>query len=281
MTASAAPPRRTATTAGHAARSRSARASRLRGALVVAGILPSSLVLAFTAKVVLMVVHEQSGLDRFGAGEFGAAAEEFAANRSLNLFEPWIAPFDEGAALHADGELDAAVDRYHEALVVVPAEEECTVRINLALAHEALGDAARKQRPRVAHRHWRTGVLVLAEGGCPQRSGRGEEQTADAGALDERLRAKLQPPGQPQGQRSDPDRDNSDRDDGGDRNDRDQQDPGRQRQDRPQDQRDGAEQEPPDPRQRELQERNERGAREREGWQDFIDDDDYSGEYEW
>lgn len=193
---------------------------RHRRPLLLAGLLPAVLALLFAAKVALMLAHDGGGRDRFEDGDHVAAAGEFAANQWLNVLEPWIAHFDEGAARHAAGDLDAAVDAYREALAAVPEAEECLVRINLALAYEALGDAAvRKQAPDAAVGHWTAAIAVLTDGGCTEedrvapdpeerrdaREDRGEdeaaeervddrtlaERAADARATDRRLRDKL------------------------------------------------------------------------------------------
>lgn len=171
----------------------------LRRRLYLVGAVPALLVLALTVKVLLMLSHNGEGRDRFSEDAYGAAADEFGANQTLDLFEPWVTAFDEGAARHADGELDTAIALYADALEDVPAEEECTVRINLALAHEAVGGALMTQKlpdRDAAEKAWQAGVDVLAEGGCPEDAGRGADQTADAKAVDDRLRKLLdkQPP---------------------------------------------------------------------------------------
>lgn len=174
---------------------------RLRRTLLLAGVLPAILSLAFGLKVALMLQDNAGGRDAFDRGDYDGAQVAFADTRSLNWLESWIAPFDEGTAHHAAGEYDAAVPDYEAALEHVPHREECTVRINLALAHEAIGDQhAEEMDSEAAIDSWQTGVDVLAEGGCPDESGRGEEQTADAETLDERLRQKLQQEQQPQQQ---------------------------------------------------------------------------------
>ncbi|KAA1425944.1 hypothetical protein [Nocardioides antri] len=193
-------------------RSRPARPTRarLRMVLVLAGLLPALVALAFAVKVMTMLSHDGDGRTQFDAGDFVAAADEFAANGSLNWFETWIASFDEGASRHADGDLEGAIDLYVRALEDVPVEEECTVRINEALAHETLGDlAAEEGDADQATRHWQAGIDTLAEGDCPTDAGGGEAQTEDAATVDQRLRAKQQqqqeqqeqenqPPNQPQ-----------------------------------------------------------------------------------
>ncbi len=167
--------------------------ARLRLVLVLAGILPALVALAFAIKVLTMLSHDRDGRGGFDDNSFLVAADEFSDNRTLNWFEPWIAAFDEGAARHADGDLDGALALYATALADVPPEEECTVRINEALAHETLGDAALEAGDAdEAAGHWQAGIDTLAEGSCPTDSGRGEDQTADAAAVDKRLREKLQ-----------------------------------------------------------------------------------------
>lgn len=178
---------------------------RLRRALWRAGFVPALLALVVLGKVVVMMSHDDEGRTSFGEGQFIQAAEQFAENRSWNWFEPWIAPFDEGAARHANQQYPTAIDHYEEALQTVPGVEECTVRINLALAHEALGDRAASGSPpdrQEATARWRTGIDVLAAGECPRDSGRGEEQTRQAEDVDQRLRQKLQQ--QRQQQQQDP-----------------------------------------------------------------------------
>ncbi|NYJ00116.1 hypothetical protein HNR19_000814 [Nocardioides thalensis] len=166
----------------------------LRKRLFVAGALPAVLVLAYLLKVTLMLSHNGDGRERFAQEAYGAAADELEANQSLDLFESWITAFDEGAARHAAGELDTAIALYTDALDGVPAEQECLVRINLALAHEAAGgELMTQKRPDrdAAETAWQAGVDALAAGGCPDDAPGGAEQTADAKAVDDRLQKLL------------------------------------------------------------------------------------------
>ena len=167
--------------------------TRLRMVLVLAGILPALVALLFAVKVVAMLSHDRDGRSQFDDADYLGAADDFSANGSVNWFEPWISAFDEGAARHADGALEGALERYAAALEDVPVEEECTVRINIALAEETLGDTALEEGDAdEATGWWQAGIDALAEGGCPTDSGRGPDQTADAAAVDQRLRDKLQ-----------------------------------------------------------------------------------------
>lgn len=168
--------------------------ARLRKRLFLAGALPAVLVLAYLLKVTLMLSHNGDGRERFAQESYGAAADELEANRSLDLFEPWVTAFDEGTARHAAGELDTAIALYTEALDGVPAAQECAVRINLALAHEAAGgELMTQKRPDrdAAEAAWQAGVDALAAGGCPDDAPGGAAQTADAKAVDDRLRKLL------------------------------------------------------------------------------------------
>lgn len=236
--------------------------ARLRLVLVLAGILPTLVALAFAAKVVTMLSHDRDGRDRFDAGQFVAAADEFDANGALNWFEPWVTAFDEGASRHADGDLDDALELYARALADVPAEEECTVRINAALAHETLGDRAQEEGDAgEAAAQWQAGIDTLAQGGCPTASGRGEDQTRDAAAVDQRLRDKLEQQQQDQEQQQD----DQDQDDQQDQ----QQTPEERREQRQRER-----------KERRLEERNDEAVEEEQDYEDDHRERDYS-EYHW
>ncbi|UUW89830.1 hypothetical protein ABFU82_14120 [Nocardioides sp. WV_118_6] len=219
--------------------------ARLRRVLLLAGLLPALLVAAYAVKVGLMLHDNAAGRDAFVRGDTDGAAAEFAGTRSLNLFEPWIAPFDEGASWHAEGNYPSAVAAYLAALEHVPRREECTVRINLALAYEAIGDEAQQAGATSrAAEAWQAGIDTLAEGKCPTDAGGGEEQQSDAGAVDERLRGKLkqsQQQPQPEQQPQQPD-------------------------DKPKDQ--------PDPKRDRLEDNNQRGLGQRHEDQDLYQDED-------
>jgi hypothetical protein len=232
---------------------RPAERRRLRVALLLAGVLPALVAVAFLVKVVVMLSHDGDGRALFDEDDYSAAAGEFAANDRLNWFEPWIAPFDEGAARHADGELEAAIGLYDEALEDVPVEEECTVRINQALAYETLGDqAAEAADSELAMEQWQAGIATLAAGDCPLDSGRGEDQTRDAAAVDQRLRDKLERQQQQQ-----------------------QQQQQGQQQDQQQEQ-----QEQQDRQEERLERRNDEAIEEQQDYEDTYGDRDYS-EYQW
>ena len=118
------------------------RRRRLRKFLFVVALVPSILLLLLSARIVLLLLHEQKALQAYEDGDFEVAGKYFAYNQVLNPIEPWLAPFGEGDALYRLDELEPAVAAFERSLRVVPEEHECLVRVNLALTHEAIGDAA-------------------------------------------------------------------------------------------------------------------------------------------
>jgi hypothetical protein len=119
----------------------------------------------------------------------------FAHNSTFNYLERWVAPYNEGTARYRLDDFTGALQLLEEALDAVPPERECLVRINLALAHESVGDAAdaRGDAPAAAE-EWREGIAVLSEGGCLEPDRADNAGARDARAVDGRLRAKLEEP---------------------------------------------------------------------------------------
>lgn len=227
--------------------------SNLRLILMLAGILPALLVLAFALKVGLMLKDNAAGRDAFDSAKYDKAAAAFKDTRSLNWFETWIAAFDTGTGLHAGENYDAAIKAYEAALKDVPSREECTVRINLALAHESIGDGLLEDGAREdALAEFDAGIKALAEGECPTDSGRGEDQTEDAAAVDERLRNKVKE-NQPKQQKPPPK--------GG-------KDP-KQQPDKS------------DPRPEQLENNNKRGAEQRQRDKELYEDGNYTRPNSW
>lgn len=235
--------------------------ARLRLALMVGGLLPALLVVALAVKVGLMLQHNADGRDAFERGDYDGAAAEFFDTRSLNWFERWIALFDHGTALHAEGSLEEAISAYEAALRVVPRQEECTVRIDLSLAHEAVGDRQQAANdPDGAKEAWQQGIDVLEAGKCPTDAARGKEQREDAGGVEKRLREKMAQSEQQQ-QQQDP-----------------QDQPPQQP---PPDQQPDQEPDGDDPRKERLERNNDRGSQQRGEDQDLLGDDDYTNPETW
>jgi hypothetical protein len=166
--------------------------TRTRNRLYLVGLLPALLMLLVSGRVTLLLFEESSGLSAYGAEDYAAARSDFVANQVLNPFEPWIAHFDEGTARHRGGDLGGAVTAYEGALDEgVPAEWECRVRNNLALAHEGIGDAALDEQGRVAaEEEWQAARTVLRS--CLEAEDNALGTQRASVAIDSRLAAKLE-----------------------------------------------------------------------------------------
>lgn len=165
----------------------------VRRRLLIAGVLPALLAVVFAVKVVLMLGGNADGRAAYAEGDYPAAVAEFAGTDMLNVLDPWVARFGEGSARYRADDLDGAVDRFEAALRDVPREHECTVRINLSLVHERIGDdAAAAGDADAARQSYGTGRDVLADGGCTGDAGQGQEQSQTAEQVDDRLEDKQQ-----------------------------------------------------------------------------------------
>lgn len=172
-----------------------------RRVLYLAGLLPLLAALAFSAKVFVMLHHDGAGEDAWARRDGATALEQYAANRSVNLLEPWIAPFDEGDAAFLLGSYSRSRDLFITSLRTVPHKQECTVRINLALAYEAIGDAAaRRGALDDATSAWQDGITTLNDGDCPLHAGLGPQQSQDAATVKQRLENKQHDPSSSAGQ---------------------------------------------------------------------------------
>lgn len=227
-----------------------------RRVLYLAGLLPLLLALAFGLKVVTMRHHDGAGLDAWRGNNGAGALEQYSANRAVNLLEPWLAPFDAGDAAFLLGAPGRARHLFTTALDTVPHRHECTVRINLSLADEAIGDAAAKSGSRADARDaWRAGISALDEGDCPHHAALGRQQSQDAAAVRQRLEDKLkQPPPKPSPQ-------HQHKGDGG---------------------RGGqSKSEPKSKKEQRLQQRNDSGSQEHSQSQKDEDYNNYSDQYSW
>ncbi len=169
---------------------RSHEASRRR---LLLGVLPVCLLLlGFAGKVAVMEQAAHTGLAAYRAGDFRAAGGAFDRNRSLNVLEGWVAPFDTGDARYRAGDFEGAVEDFTVALDAVPHAQECTVRINLAMAYERLGDAAAERGDSAGARTaYEAGRVALTDGRCPSDAGQGDAQRRAAQQLDDALKRKL------------------------------------------------------------------------------------------
>ncbi|MGH3349090.1 MAG: hypothetical protein ACRDPS_00380 [Nocardioides sp.] len=171
---------------------------QVRRVLLVAGIVPVLIGLAFLLKVMVMGHHDRGGREAWDERDAATAMEHYAANRDFNFLQPWIAHFDAGNAAYLLGENARAVAYFGEALERVPQEHECTVRINMSLTQEAIGDRARDAGDQAgAKAAYEEALATLKDGDCPTKAGQGEEQSQQGESVQERLEDKLTPKQRP------------------------------------------------------------------------------------
>lgn len=151
---------------------------RRRRVLYLVGLLPSVLLLLVALRLVLLLVHQERALAAYDQGSFEVAQDEFGTNQILVPVERWVAPFGEGAARYRAQDYAGAVEALTASMSSAPADKECVVRVNLALAEEALGDAALEAGDRGdAEASWSRGIDAL--GDCAQRLGDPAREAAD------------------------------------------------------------------------------------------------------
>lgn len=232
---------------------RDLRLAHHRRVLYLIGLLPLVLAVAFFVKVLLMTHHDSAGIEAWDQRDGAVALEEYSANRSFNILERWLAPYDSGDAAFLLTDYPRARTLYTEALATVPHEHECTVRINLALADEKIGDAAAEAGSHEeAVKAWKHGIAVLDAGDCPHHSGQGKLQSKDAATVKKRLEDKLKSSSR---QQSKPKNDK----------DRQQQQPSPEEKDKL----------------KKLQEKNRQGRDDRDRSRDDRDYGDFGYDYQW
>jgi len=129
-------------------------------------------------KVASMLVLALLASGSFADGEL-VGAERYATLQGVaNVFEPHKAHFNRGTAQAAAGELEEARVSLRRALSVTTPDDDCVVRLNLALVLEALADRADLAEPSagaevraeaqsmvgLAEDECRAGVLAPVEG---------------------------------------------------------------------------------------------------------------------
>ncbi len=141
---------------------------RRRRLLYLIGLVPALLLLMVSGRIVVLLHQQGQAMAAYGAGDYERAAEHFANNRWLNPIERWVAPFGEGDAHYRLEDFPKAIAAFEAALEVVPEVHECTVRVNLALAHEALGDSLEADDKVKAVEAWQAGREVVRP--CKKRA---------------------------------------------------------------------------------------------------------------
>jgi hypothetical protein len=165
-----------------------------RRRLLLWSVLPVLLLLCVAAKLLSVGPLAGQAARAFAANDAAAVGMAAEGLGLADILERHKAPFAAGDALVLSGNFTAARLRFEEALALAPAEsaDACTVRLNLVLAIERLGDdKLRSQDPAaVALFTEALDVAAAAPGGCFSGGAAAEtggKLTEAAGRLEEKL----------------------------------------------------------------------------------------------
>ena len=104
--------------------------------------LPVVVALLYVAfRLIGVTVGNTIALDAFDSGRYESSAEKWRSLQDETVVEPYVPWFNRGDASAAQEKYTDAIDDFERALELAPKEQKCTVRVNLALGWEKLGDA--------------------------------------------------------------------------------------------------------------------------------------------
>ena len=153
--------------------------SRRRRWLVVPGILAGVLLLA-AAVLALQLLFVASGNTSWQARNHDDAERQYSYAMDVSVLNRWVPVFNRGVARFDLQKWDASAGDFQQAATLAPADQQCPVRLNWALALESGADALRlaEDVPGALVRYTQAEV-VLAETTCP------DEPAAAGGSLSE------------------------------------------------------------------------------------------------
>lgn len=145
------------------------------------GTLPLTLLaLLLVFKLVSMFAFAHQSISAYMSDNPAASVQAAEAQRFLNWFEPYKAPFNEGVGLAGGGDLAAAQGKFEEALTMARGLEVCDIRVNLALVLEWQGDAATTDRnPALASQFYSQALEVTVETPEECAEPEAQQQTSD------------------------------------------------------------------------------------------------------
>lgn len=179
------------------------------------GTLPLTLAaLLFVGKLLSMYAFAHQSISSYVADDYAGAESAARGQEFLNWFEPYKAPFNVGTALAGAEKLPESRAKFEESLSLATGLEVCSVRINLAIVIERMGDAARSDGDGVtAAELYGEALTVTTEMPEDCNSDEAQEQSSDPDRdmqqskedLEDRLKQKQQdeeqtPPEEPQEQ---------------------------------------------------------------------------------
>lgn len=174
---------------------------------IAIGTLPLTLAaLLFVGKILSMYAFAHQSITAYVADDYSGSEASARGQEFLNWFEPYKAPFNVGTALAGAEKLPEARTELEESLDLATGLEVCTVRINLALVLERMGDAARTGGDgAAAAEFYGEALTVTTESPEECNSEEAQEQSSDPDRdmqqsredLEDRLKQKQQDEQQP------------------------------------------------------------------------------------
>ncbi|WP_314424868.1 hypothetical protein [uncultured Microbacterium sp.] len=168
--------------------------------------------LLFVGKLLSMYAFAHQSISSYVADDYAGAESAARGQEFLNWFEPYKAPFNVATALAGAEKLPESRAKFEESLELATGLEVCSVRINLAIVIERMGDAARADGDGAgAAELYGEALTVTAEMPEECNSDEAQEQSSDPDRdmqqsredLEDRLKQKQQeeeqtPPEEPQ-----------------------------------------------------------------------------------
>jgi hypothetical protein len=188
---------------------------------IAIGTLPLTLAaLLFVGKILSMYAFAHQSVTNYVIDDYAGSESAARGQEFLNWFEPYKAPFNVGTALAGAEELEKARAKLEEALELAQGLEVCSVRINLALVIERMGDAARSDGDGAAAAElYGEAFTITSEMPAECNSDEAEQQSSDPErdmqqskeGLEDRLKQKQQdqqpPPEQQEPPQNEPQQD--------------------------------------------------------------------------
>ncbi|HPZ51073.1 MAG TPA: hypothetical protein PLA44_14570, partial [Propionibacteriaceae bacterium] len=128
------------------------------------------LLLGFAVKVFVMTSDAEAGRSAYGTGKYEEAKRRFDATQVVNIFEPWVAPYNQGTTLYQMLRYGEARTSLEASLALVTPRYDCMVRLNLVATIEAQGDElVARQNAAEAKKRYDEALDVLGKGDCGTR----------------------------------------------------------------------------------------------------------------
>ncbi|CAG7845338.1 hypothetical protein USB125703_01600 [Pseudoclavibacter triregionum] len=166
---------------------------RLRRRLMLWALPFAIIAVLVAAKLLTMTFLGAQAVRQDEAGDYEGALNTSQLLKTVNVIEPWKAPYDVGTSYLRLGLNDEARAELEAALPLASPEDQCPIRANLAIAIERQGDALLEAGDEAGARElWTQAKAILEEAdpSCPS-SNSGQSM----GESHERIRQKLDPQG--------------------------------------------------------------------------------------